>query len=149
MSVHMTSHRVYEWQHNHCSRHHTHYICVITPTWLMISHPMSVWTHTHCMYDITGTLYDITSPLDDLIPLFLCHGSHCLSHHITMDDVTHTVCVTTQALYLTWNPFYMPSHLLYMSSHALCQRHHTNYESHHRWHMYAIMYTIHDNISNL
>ena len=36
-----------------------------------------------------------------------------------------------------------------MSSQPLCRRHHTNYVGHHRWHMYAIICTIHDIISSL
>ena len=45
-SVYMTSHMVYEWQSNQGIRHHTHSISVITPTWLMIWHPMYIWNHT-------------------------------------------------------------------------------------------------------
>ena len=29
--------------------HHTHSICVITPTWLTISDPMYLWNRTHCI----------------------------------------------------------------------------------------------------
>ena len=145
----MTSHTVWEWLYNHGNRHHTHSICVITPTWL-ISQPMYVWNHTHCMYDTIGTIYDITSSLDDIIPLFKYHGTHYFYDIISnMYDVTHTVCMTTQALYVSWNPFYLPSRLLYISSHPLCRRHHTNNVRDHRWHMYAIMCTIHDTISTL
>ena len=57
--------------------------------------------------------------------------------------------MTTQALYLTWNPLNLPSHPLYMSSHPLCWRHHTYCVSHHRSHMYAIIRVIHDIISKL
>ena len=42
------SHGVWK-KYNHSIWHHAHSICVITPTWLMISHPMYVWNHTHCM----------------------------------------------------------------------------------------------------
>ena len=147
--VYMTSHMVWEWLYNHGNRHHTHSICVITPTWL-ISQPMYVWNHTHCMYDTIGTIYDITSSLDDIIPLFKYLGTHYFYDIISnMYDVTHTVCMTTQALYVSWNPFYLPSRLLYISSHPLCRRHHTNNVRDHRWHMYAIMCTIHDTISTL
>ena len=62
---------------------------------------------------------------------------------------THTVCMTTQALYLSWNPLKRPSHPLYMSSHTLCRRHHTYWVWRHRWHMYAIICATHDIISTL
>ena len=148
--VYMTSHMVCEWQHNHCIRCHIHCICVITPTWLTISYPVYVWNHTHCMYDTRGTVYDITSTLDDIIPLFVCHGNHYVYDIIsTTYDVTQIVCMTTQALYLTCNPFYLPSHPLYMSWHLLCRIHHPNYVRHHRWHIFAIIYTIQNIISTL
>ena len=56
--------------------------------------------------------------------------------------------MTTQALYLTWNPLKLPSHPLYMSS-PLCWRNHTYCVWHHRWHMYAIIRVIHDIILTL
>ena len=73
-AVYMTSQLVNEWQHNDCIWHDTQCICVIKPTWLMTSHPMYLWNHTHCMYDTIGTLYEITSTLNDNTPLFVCHG---------------------------------------------------------------------------
>ena len=147
-SVYMTSHMVNEWKHNDCIWRDTQYICVIKPTWLTTSHPMYVRNYTHCLYDTIGSLYDITSTLADNKPLFECHGTHSVYVIIyNMYDVTHTGCVTTQALYLTWNPFKQPSHPIYLSSHPLSQRHHC--VRHHRWHMYAIICVIHDIISTL
>ena len=59
-------------------------------------------------------------------------------------DVTHTVWMTTQVLYLTWNPFCLPSHLLYVitptlskTSHQLCKTSQVAYVCHHvhyTWH---------------
>ena len=139
-----------EWQHNDCIWHDTQCICVIKPTWLMTSHPMYVWNHTHCMYDTICTLYDITSKLADNTPLFVCHGTHSVYDIICIIyDVTHTVCMTTQVLYLTWNWLKLPSHPLCMSSHPLCRRHHTYCVSHRSWHMYAITCVIQNIISTL
>ena len=149
-SVYMTSHMVNEWQCHDCIWHDTQCICVIKPTWLMISHPMYVWNHTHCMHDTIGTLYDITSTLAENTPLFVSHGTHSVYDIICIIyDVTHNVSMTTQALYLTWNPLKLPSHPLCMSSHRLGQRHHSYCVSHHRQHMYAIICIIHDIISTL
>ena len=149
-SVYMTSHMVNEWHHNDSIWHDTICICVIKPTWLMTSHPRYVWNHTHCMYDTIGTLYDITSTLAGNTPLFVCHGTHSVYDIICIIyDVTHTVCVTTQALYLTWNLWKLSSHPLYVSSHPLCRRHHSSCVRHHRWHMYAIICIIHNIISTL
>ena len=54
------------------------------------------------MCDTIGTLYDITATPDDIIQLFVCHGNHYVYDIIsTIYDVTHTVCMTTQALYLS------------------------------------------------
>ena len=65
---------------------------------------MYVLNHTHCMDDTIGTLYDITSTLDDIMPLFVCYGTHYVYDILsTIYDVTHTVYMTTQALYLSWN----------------------------------------------
>ena len=57
--------------------------------------------------------------------------------------------MTTQTLYLAWNPLKLPPHPLCMSSQPLSQRHHTYCVRHHRWHMYAIKCTIQDIISTL
>ena len=98
----MTSYPLYSWHHTHC-------ICVITPTCLMISHPMYVWSHTRCMYDTIGSVSDITSTLDDIKPMFVCHVIHYVYDIIfTIYHVTHTVSMTRQALYLSWNPFCLP-----------------------------------------
>ena len=148
-SVYKTSHMVNEWQHD-CIWHDTQCICVIKPTWLMTSHPMYIWNHTHCLYDTIGTLYDITSTRADNKPLIVCHGTHSVYDIICIIyDVTHTVCMTTQALYLTWNLLKLPSHPHYMSSHPLCRRHHTYCVRHHRRHMCAIICVIHYILSTL
>ena len=57
--------------------------------------------------------------------------------------------MTTQALYLTWNPWKLASHPLCMSSHPLCRRLHTYCVRHHRWHTYTIIGDIHNIISTL
>ena len=57
--------------------------------------------------------------------------------------------MTTQALYLTWNPLKLSSHPLCMSSGPLCRRHLIYCVRPHRWHMYAIICVIHDIISTL
>ena len=159
----MISHPLQPWQHSPCIKYHTHCIYVTTPSPLTSHHLLYDITPTFCVtsYEVYITsqpivissnysTYDITASLDDNIILFVCHGTHYVYDIIsTIHDVTHTVCMKTQALYLTWYTFYLPSHLLYMSSHPLFRRHHTNYIRHHRWHIYAIMCTIHDTISTL
>ena len=116
----------------------------------MTSQPMCIWNHTHCMYDTIGTLYDITSTLADSKQLFVCHGTPSVYDIICIICyVTHTVCRTTKALYLTWNQLKLPSLPLYMSSHPLCWRQHTYCVRHHRQHMYATICIIHDIISTL
>ena len=57
--------------------------------------------------------------------------------------------MTTQALYLTWNPLKLSSHPLWMSSRPLCRIHLIYCVRPHRWHIYAIICVIHDIISTL
>ena len=141
---------VHEWQHNDGIWHYNQSICVIKPTWLMISHPVYIWNHTHCMYDTIGTLFDITSSLDYNTPLSVCHGTHSVYDIIyIIYNVTHTACMTTQALYLIWNPLKLTSLPLYMSSHPLCWTQQTYSVNHHRWHMYAILCVIQDIICTI
>ena len=53
------------------------------------------------MYNTIGILYDITSTLADNTPLFVCPGTHSFYDIICIIyDITHTVFMTTQALYL-------------------------------------------------
>ena len=131
----LTSHSQYMCNQTHLIDDIIHYVC-------MKSHPMHVGHQRH--------IYGITSSLDDITQVFVCHGTHYVYDIVsTIYNVTHTVCMTRQALYQTWNTFYLPSHPLYMSSHPLCRRHHTNCVRHHRWHMFAIMCSIHDTIFTL
>ena len=113
-SGYMTSHMVNEWQHNDCIWHDTQWFCILKPTWLMMSQFMYIWDRTHCIHDTIGILCYFISTLADNTPLFVCHGTHSV-YDITciLYDVTHTVCLTTQALYLTWNLLKLPSHPLY------------------------------------
>ena len=138
----MTTQRLYlTWYPNYL---------LIKPTWLMTSHPMYVWNHTHCMHDTIGTLHDITSTLADNTPLFLCHFKNSVYHIICIiHDVTHTVCMTNPALYLTWNMLKLTSLPLHMSSHTHFWRHHAYSVRYHRCHMYAIIWVIQDMISTL
>ena len=138
----MTTQRLYLTWYPMYLCNQTHLIDDITPYVHMKSHPLHAWHHS--------TWYEITSTLADNTPLFVCHGTHYVYDIISIIHyVTHTVCMTTQALYLTWNTLKLPSHPLYMSSHLLCRRHHTNYVRHHRWHMCVFICTIHDIISKL
>ena len=150
MIVYMRSHPLNEWQHKDCIWHDIQSICVIKSIWIMTSQPMYVWNHTHCMHDTIDTLHDITYILADNIPLFLCHGTNSVYGMICIIyDVTHTVCMTNPAQYLTWNTLKLSSLPLHMSSHPLFWRHHTYSVSHQRWHMYAIIWVIQDMISTL
>ena len=134
--VYITSHMVYEWRHHHCILHHTHSISVITLTWWMIPHTMYIWIHTQYTYDTMDTLYYIKSSLDDTIPLFVCQGTHYFYDLIsTIYDLTHTVCMTTQALYCTHRIFAITSSPLI--SHPIVAWHHTR-------HMYGNIFTIQD-----
>ena len=120
----------------------THLIDDITPYVRMKSHPLHVWHHRHFIWHHIHSCCQHT--------LFVCYGRHSVYDIICiLYDVIHTVCMNTQALYLTWNPWKLPSHPLCMSSHPLCRRHHTYCVRHHRWHMYVIICVIHDIISTL
>ena len=99
--------------------HHRHF------TWL---HIHSCWQHTYVSMSWHNSVYDII----------------CIIY-----DVTHTVCMTIQALYLTWNMLKLTSLPLHMSSHHLFWRHHTYRVRYHRSHMYAIIWVIQDMISTL
>ena len=137
--------KILQWYLTWCSQYlcnHTHLIDDITTYVFMKSHQLHIGHHRHYLWHHNLSWWH--------------HNIVCMSWHplcfdviSTIYDVTQTVCMKTQALYLTWNPFYLKSHLLYTSSQPLCRTHHTNYVRHHRWHMYAIMCTIHDTISTL
>ena len=133
-----------------CIWHDTQCICVIKPIWLMTSQPMYVWNHTHCMHDTIGTLHAITPTLADNIPLFLYHGTNYVYDIICIIyDVTHSVCMSNPALYLTWNTLKLTSLPLHMSSHPLLWRHHNYSVRYHRCHMYGIFWVIQDVIAPL
>ena len=117
--VFMTSYALYWW-------HHMHNI------WHVIS---CVWYHIHYMCEITQCLY-------------LWHHTLCVYDISTLCGITHNVMTTQPVCTFTATMFdFTPT--VSVSSHPLCQRYHTNYVRHHRWHMYAIMCTIHDTISSL
>ena len=131
----LTLHSVYFW-------HYTKYTNFLKE--------VNVCHHSLYKYDTICTTYDITSTLADNTPLFLCHGTNSVYDIICIIyDVTHTVCMTKQALYLTWNTLKLTSLPLHMSSHPLFWRHHTYSVRYHRWHTYAIIWFIHDMISTL
>ena len=131
----LTSHPLYLCNHTHLNDN-------IIPCVSMKSYPLHVWHQRHCIWHHIHCGWHKTIVFMSWHPLYLWY-------HIPIYDVTHTVCMTTPALYLTWNPFYLPSYPLYISWHPLCQRHHSNYVRSHRWHMNAIICTIHDIISTL
>ena len=93
----MISHQMYLWDlicyiwrhHMHCKCHHIHYICNITTTVSVSSHPVFRCYHTLCMYDITPavcvasyTLYEASHP-------------HFMSSHHIIYDSTFTVFLTS------------------------------------------------------
>ena len=90
--------------------HHSHCICVITPTLLMMSQPLYVWHHTWCMYGSICIIHDMTLTLYDFKPQYLwyhvhylSHQIYCIQHHIRYTcDITARVSKTSNWLYV-WN----------------------------------------------
>ena len=124
-------------------------MCDIKPTICMTSYEYYV-TSQPLFTTSQDCIHNITSTLADSKQLFVCHGTPSVYDIICIICyVTHTVCRTTKALYLTWNQLKLPSLPLYMSSHPLCWRQHTYCVRHHRQHMYATICIIHDIISTL
>ena len=96
------------------------------------------WQHNPCIWchgthnDIICSIYDVIVCANDII--------------CSIYDVTHTVCMTTQALYLTWKPILPGLQDITSSLHDikppfLC--HHTHYIWHciHCHRMYDIIWT--------
>ena len=119
--VFMMSQPLQVWYHTHCIRHHTlcifvittslchhiptllwhhtHSICNIICTALIIAHLQHVWYQTHYMHDIIWILCDITNNLYDIARLYSLHHFHGF-HDITptVYDMIYTLLVTSQPL---------------------------------------------------
>ena len=138
----------------------------MTTQWLyLIWYPMYLCNQSHLINDITTYVHMKPHPLHawhhrhfswhhihfaDNTPLFLCHGTNSVYDIICIIyNVTHIVCMTNPALYLTWNTLKLTSLPLHMSSHPLFWRHHIYSVRYHWWHMYAIIWVIQDMISTL
>ena len=104
----MTSHMLYEWQHNHCIwRHGTHYVYDIISTIYDV-------THTVCME--TQALYLTWNPF--YLVYKTSHPHFMTSSHHFYDIIptilfiisTATLCVISYELHMTSHPHFMIPH---------------------------------------
>ena len=95
------------WHHIHCIGHHIHYMCNITVTGSVSSHPLFWYYHTlflymtsyPYLYKIIYTLYGITSTFYDIPPHYLWHHMHCNHITPTVSDIASSVSVPSQQIY--------------------------------------------------
>ena len=164
------SHPLQAWYHTPFIRHCTHCIFVITtsplitqpllnditPTFCVTSYALYITSHPipmssqYCTYDITASIYETTSSMQDSIytihetsqPLSVSSHPKYRQHHTHhFNDITLAICVASFALYKTSHPHFMTSnHRVYVitqtifdivstvsvSSHPLYWWYHTN-----------------------
>ena len=136
----MISHQVYV-------RHSVYYIYDTITT--MCDNTILCWLqHTLHMYDIICTTEDVTSILSHQVTIFLTsypiqayHHSPCIRHctncifvittsplksHPILYDISHTICVTSYALYIIISTAYVIT-LLYLWQHKLDLWNHIEY----------------------
>ena len=129
----MTSHALYRW-------HHSHFICYIKHTGLVISFPINVTSNTLCL-DLPNCISDITPSISVSVwshLLYRWYKKNC------MYDITHSICMAHYALYMTSHPRFMTSQhsihditatlspitLLYLTAHPKYVCHHTEIMDH-------------------
>ena len=176
--VFMMSHPLRAWHLNHCIRHRTHCISVITNTTDIIT--TFVWHHNHYKCDMICTLYNLISTPYVTPLLYLWHHSLYIWSHIqyvgqhihytcditatnrchhshSIENITHTlycitlaICLASFALYKTSHPRFMISshHFLWHHTHYIWQ-HYRHSVLHHILHIFGIFCTIQDITSSL
>ena len=112
--IYMLSRKLLSWKHNdytwhltHYIGHHSHCICVVTPTLSVAS--QQLWKSSHfSTYDIIHTLR-------------ISH-SHFVTSILSIYDITNTGFMTSDLLYMTSHPWFLTSHPLYLwhHSHYIC-----------------------------
>ena len=127
------AHPLQAGQHSPCIRHRTHWIYVITPCALtshpllyditstfcgtsyelyITPHPFLMSSH-YCTYDITASLYEITSSMRATYTLNMWHHSHYLCHHtLCIDNITPTLFMTSHSPYVWHRLHYTRHHIL-------------------------------------
>ena len=121
---------------------HTHLIDDITPHICLKSHQLHVWHQRHFIWHHIHSWWHHTIVCMSWHPLCLWYHIHYIwCHPHCVHDYTSSISVLTPVIIA------IPSTLYVIT--PLCRRHHTIYVRHYRWHMYAIMWTIHDTISTL
>ena len=105
-SVFMTSHALYMTCHLLCM---IHYMCDITQC-------LYLWHYTVHVYDIS-TLYGITHSVMKTQPL--CKFTAIMS------DITPTVSILSNSVWMTSQPLYIWHHMHYIWHHINCLGHHT------------------------
>ena len=111
-TVSVSSHPLYRW-------YHSHYIYDITSSICVTSYPLYVWHHIHyvghhntvCgwqharnMYDIICTADDITSTLSHQTTVFkMSHPLQAWHHTHSIDDITATICMISQPIFVLYN----------------------------------------------
>ena len=120
-------------QHSPCIRHRTHSIYVITPC-ALTSHPLlyditstfcgtsyELYITTHpflmsshyCTYDITASIYEITTSMRATYTVYMRYHSHNLCPHShSIDNISSTLCITSHSAYLWHRLHYTRHHIL-------------------------------------
>ena len=110
----------------------------------MTSEQLYVWHHTHFIYDILGTIHNVTSTVwvhkivvTTLHPLYSWHHTHDNTKVISaispsISDTTSTVSVSSNTVYqLCYTTLCMTLHTICMTSHSVCMTSHENFMTSH------------------
>lgn len=138
LPLYLTSHPVCLWLQNHNIYEHNHYICDITPTLFVTSHPQH-WTSlplymtSHTKHMLSYPLHITSWPVKLWYPTNYIYG------------ITQTVLMTKHPLYVILHPLCLGFHPLYVTSHPLCLWHHI----HSIWHHTHYVYENRTSLSNI
>ena len=87
----------------------SHFISTVSVS----SHPLFSWYHTNCIYKVSSAIYHNIIPIVYNMTATGSVSSHPFFqwyHTFCMDDITHTICITSYSLRKASQPHFMTSH---------------------------------------
>ena len=143
--LHIWHHRQFIWLHIHSWWHHTMVCMMWHPLglWHLIHY---IWCHPHCVYDYTSSISVLKHVITAITPAVYVITPILSVKNITptMWDITGGICMPSYALQMTSYPYFMTilrtdditctvfmaSNALYMTCHLLCIISHSLYVWH-------------------
>ena len=150
---------------NHCLYYTNPTISDFIATVSVSSHPLFSWYHTNCIYEISSARHHLHCIRHDSHWFCVITPIGSMIAHFCMDDMTHTICITSYTLHKSSHTHFMTSHALYSWNHSHYIWHCIHsicvitptllmisdqlYLWHHKHFMYDILCTIHNVTSTL